>query len=58
MGEVCPLFQATVPIDPETAEMIKYAARLFATKITFINEVALLCEKAGADVTGVARYRS
>ncbi|MCC6520040.1 MAG: UDP-glucose/GDP-mannose dehydrogenase family protein, partial [Tabrizicola sp.] len=35
----------------ESAEMIKYAANAFlATKITFINEIAALCEKVGADV--------
>src|SRR6185312_5327899 len=40
----------------ETAELIKYAANAFlATKITFINEVADLCEKLGADVQDVAR---
>jgi UDPglucose 6-dehydrogenase len=40
----------------ETAEMIKYAANAFlATKITFINEVADLCEAVGADVQDVAR---
>jgi UDPglucose 6-dehydrogenase len=39
-----------------TAEMIKYAANAFlATKITFINEIADLCEKAGADIQEVAR---
>ena len=39
----------------ETAEMIKYAANAFlATKITFINEIATLCEKVGADVQAVA----
>ncbi len=39
-----------------TAELIKYAANAFlATKITFINEIADLCEKAGADVQEVAR---
>ena len=39
----------------ETAEMIKYAANAFlATKISFINEVAALCEAVGADVTQVA----
>jgi len=40
----------------ETAEMIKYAANAFlATKITFINEIADLCEKVGADVQQVAK---
>jgi len=39
-----------------TAELIKYAANAFlATKITFINEVADLCEMVGADVQDVAR---
>ncbi|TCZ65403.1 UDP-glucose dehydrogenase family protein [Roseicella aquatilis] len=40
----------------ETAELIKYAANAFlATKITFINEIADLCERVGADVHDVAR---
>jgi len=40
----------------ETAEMIKYAANAFlATKVTFINEIANLCERVGADVYHVAR---
>jgi UDPglucose 6-dehydrogenase len=40
----------------ETAEMIKYAANAFlATKVSFINEVANLCELVGADVHHVAR---
>jgi UDPglucose 6-dehydrogenase len=40
----------------ETAELIKYAANSFlATKIAFINEIADLCEKVGADVQDVAR---
>ncbi|KAA5604549.1 UDP-glucose/GDP-mannose dehydrogenase family protein [Roseospira marina] len=40
----------------ETSELIKYAANTFlATKITFINEVADLCEKVGANVHDVAR---
>lgn len=40
----------------ETAEMIKYAANAFlAMKITFINEVANICEKVGADVQKVAK---
>ena len=40
----------------ETAEVIKYAANCFlATKITFINEMANLCERVGADVQDVAK---
>ncbi|OLO42346.1 UDP-glucose 6-dehydrogenase [Alkalihalophilus pseudofirmus] len=40
----------------ETAEMIKYAANAFlATKISFINEIANICEQVDADVTEVAR---
>jgi UDPglucose 6-dehydrogenase len=40
----------------ETAEMIKYACNAFlATKITFINEIANLCEKVGANVQQVAK---
>jgi UDPglucose 6-dehydrogenase len=40
----------------ETAEMVKYAANTFlATKVTFINEIANLCEKVGADVHDVSR---
>ena len=40
----------------ETAEMIKYAANAFlATKVSFINEIANLCELMGADVHHVAR---
>jgi len=39
----------------ETAELIKYAANAFlATKVTFINEIARLCESAGADVRELA----
>src|SRR5882724_3949745 len=39
-----------------TAELIKYAANAFlATKITFINEIADLCERVGADVQDIAR---
>jgi UDPglucose 6-dehydrogenase len=41
--------------DPETAEMIKYASNAFlATKISFINEIANICEALGADVKEVA----
>ena len=44
-----------ITTDLETAEMIKYAANAFlATKVTFINEIALLCERTGADVKEVA----
>lgn len=54
-----PLFLNETPIvftTRETAEIIKYAANAFlATKITFINEIANLCEKADADVQDVAR---
>lgn len=40
----------------ETSELVKYAANAFlATKITFINEMANICEKVGADVQDVAR---
>ncbi|WP_213975747.1 UDP-glucose dehydrogenase family protein [Tepidanaerobacter acetatoxydans] len=40
----------------ETAEMIKYASNAFlAVKISYINEIALLCEKVGADVQEIAR---
>ncbi|MDH3738821.1 MAG: nucleotide sugar dehydrogenase, partial [Alphaproteobacteria bacterium] len=53
-----PLFLRDTPIvftSLETAEMIKYAANTFlATKITFINEFADLCERVGADVQDVA----
>ena len=45
-----------VTTDPNSAEMLKYAANTFlALKISFINEIAGLCEKVGADVTEVAR---
>ncbi len=54
-----PLYLNETPIvftSPETSELIKYAANAFlATKITFINEMADLCEKVGADVQDVAR---
>ncbi|OAG27949.1 UDP-glucose dehydrogenase family protein [Thermodesulfatator autotrophicus] len=54
-----PLYLAETPFvitDLETAEMIKYASNAFlATKISFINEVATLCDKVGADVITVAK---
>ncbi|HUA54883.1 MAG TPA: UDP-glucose/GDP-mannose dehydrogenase family protein [Candidatus Sulfotelmatobacter sp.] len=54
-----PLFLIETPMlftSVETSELIKYAANTFlATKITFINEIADLCEKVGADVHDVAR---
>src|SRR5204863_8904573 len=54
-----PLYLNETPImftTRETAELIKYAANAFlATKITFINEIADICEKTGADVQDVAR---
>ena len=54
-----PLFLRDFPIvftDLESAEMIKYAANAFlATKISFINEIAALCERVGADVKAVSR---
>ncbi|MEY4721452.1 MAG: hypothetical protein RIQ46_1177 [Pseudomonadota bacterium] len=60
MNEVYrPLFLNRAPIlftSRRSAELIKYAANAFlATKITFINEMADLCEKVGADVQDVAR---
>jgi len=60
MGEVYrPLYLNQAPImytARRTAELIKYAANAFlATKITFINEIADLSEKVGADVQEVAR---
>lgn len=43
-------------MDERSAEMTKYAANAFlATKITFMNEIANLCEKAGADVDSVRK---
>jgi UDPglucose 6-dehydrogenase len=60
MGQLYrPLYLIETPIlftDIETAELIKYAANAFlATKITFINEIADLCEAVGADVQDVSR---
>ena len=54
-----PLYLNQAPLlftERRTAELIKYAANAFlATKITFINEMADLCEAVGADVQDVAR---
>jgi len=54
-----PLYLIETPFivtDVATAEMIKYASNAFlATKISFINEMANLCEKVGADVHQVAK---
>jgi len=54
-----PLYLNAAPIlhtSRATAELIKYAANAFlATKVTFINEIADLCEQVGADVQQVAR---
>jgi UDPglucose 6-dehydrogenase len=51
-----PLDGETIITDLRTAEMIKYASNAFlATKISFINEMANICELLGADVKEVAR---
>jgi len=54
-----PLFLREFPIvytDLESAELIKYAANAFlATKISFINEMATLCERVGGDIKAVAK---
>ncbi len=54
-----PLFLQETPIvktDIETAELTKYAANAFlAVKISFINEIALLCDSIGADVVALAK---
>lgn len=50
-----PLTDKIMLTDIRSAEMIKYASNAFlATKISFINEIANICEKVGADVTQVA----
>lgn len=51
-----PLTDNIMVTDIRSAEMIKYASNAFlATKISFINEIANICEKVGADVTKVAQ---
>ncbi len=54
-----PLYLISTPFvvtDPATAELIKYAANAFlATKISFINEMANLCEAVGANVIALAK---
>ena len=54
-----PLYLIDTPFvitNPETAELIKYACNAFlATKITYINEIANLCDKVGADVHQIAK---
>jgi UDPglucose 6-dehydrogenase len=54
-----PLYLLDTPLvstDVPTAEMIKYASNAFlATKISFVNEVAQLCDQVGADVATVAK---
>ena len=51
-----PLDAPVVITDIRTAEMIKYASNAFlATRISFINEISIICERLGADVTEVAR---
>lgn len=51
-----PIEKPMLITDVESAEMIKYASNAFlATKISFINSIANICEKAGADVIQVAK---
>lgn len=51
-----PLTEEIMVTEVRSAEMIKYASNAFlATKISFINEIANICEKVGADVTHVAQ---
>ncbi|HJQ23183.1 MAG TPA: UDP-glucose/GDP-mannose dehydrogenase family protein [Blastocatellia bacterium] len=54
-----PLYLIETPFvvtNPESAEMIKYASNAFlATKISFINEIANLCDRLGADVRDVVK---
>jgi UDPglucose 6-dehydrogenase len=58
--QVARLYEAlgapAVITDIRTSEMIKYASNAFlATRISFINEISIICERLGADVTEVAR---
>jgi UDPglucose 6-dehydrogenase len=57
VAELYSVMDAPIVItDRRSAEMIKYASNSFlATKISFINEIAQICEQVGADVTVVAR---
>jgi len=57
VGELYGALRAPVMItDRRTAEMIKYASNaILATRISFINEIAQICEQLGADVTVVAQ---
>lgn len=54
-----PLYHLEIPVlitNVESSELIKYASNAFlASKISFINEIAALCEKVGGDVIDVAR---
>jgi UDPglucose 6-dehydrogenase len=54
-----PLYRPIVITDLKSAEMIKYASNAFlATKISFINEIANLCDQVGADITQVVKGMS
>jgi UDPglucose 6-dehydrogenase len=57
VSELYEVLDAPIVItDRRSAEMIKYASNSFlATKISFINEIAQICERVGADVTTVAK---
>ena len=55
MGLYSDIMAPKLSLEVTDAEMIKYASNAFlATKISFINEIANLCERVGADVTSVA----